>query len=365
MMDEKFIDYFIDQSEEIAPGESEYWVVRDNEKQSLKSKHTGFVSTVSWESGKIAEFAERASQYERLIMHSYFFPHLDRFFKLLSGDVKVIWMFWGGDGYAFSANTKQWFLPLTWKWKMENKTKNVSVMRGLARRILFYKQQWEKSVYIRRLIKRTDVCATWVKDDYEMIKKINPSMTWAFYSYFTYEQMVFSDLEPARPDFNRLWLGNSATDTNNHFDALEYLSKIGWPGEIIAPLSYGSSGYADEVIRFGKERFGDRFIPLKKLMPLQEYQSLMNSCGIIWMNHIRQQAAGNIIAALFMGKAVILNPENTIYKTLRGININFSTKESILNISTDQEQTFESNKDKIKSFFSQEKILDSLRLIYS
>lgn len=363
MMDQKFIDYFIEQSEKVAPGESEYWVVKSEENVSFKSTNS-IVKPIIWNKTTIRNLAVTAGNFDRLILHSYFFSHLKDFFKILSKDIPVVWMFWGGDGYSFSANTKQWFLPLTWKWISDNRIKNVNFFRGRIRQMLFYKQDILQSWLTKRLIKRANICATWVKHDFEMVRHINPKMTFSYYSYFTYQQLVFSGLDSVAPDYDRLWLGNSATDTNNHLDAIQYLYDIKWPGKIIVPLSYGSRYYAECIISFGKKFFGDRFIPILDLLPLAEYQALMNSCGIVWMNHIRQQAAGNIIAALYLGKAVIMNTENNMFKSLRDMNIQFAEKEQLIALKNIMNQEFSGNAEIIRSFFSEEYIIDSLNKLY-
>src|SRR5690606_11417008 len=130
---------------------------------------------------------------------------------------------------------------------------------------------------------------------------------------------------------------NSASDTNNHFDALNYLNLIHWKGEIIVPLSYGNKDYADDIIYYGKNKFGDKFIPFVDFMPLDQYHQCINSCGIVWMNHVRQQAAGNILSALSMKKAVIMNKENNLYKTLASWGVRFLEQSSIRDIGSIKE----------------------------
>lgn len=45
-------------------------------------------------------------------------------------------------------------------------------------------------------------------------------------------------------------------------------------------------------------------------MPLAEYSKVISSCGVVVMNHVRAQALGNIIAALWSGSRLFLRPEN-------------------------------------------------------
>ncbi len=93
------------------------------------------------------------------------------------------------------------------------------------------------------------------------------------------------------------------------------------------PLSYGGSeAYIQSIIQIGYKLFEDKFHPIEDFIPLAKYQELLNKCGIVWMNHIRQQGAGNIFAAIYMGKKIILNPQSNLYKTLIswGVKVNTS-----------------------------------------
>ena len=67
--------------------------------------------------------------------------------------------------------------------------------------------------------------------------------------------------------------------------------------------------------------FGENFKPLIDFMPLSEYNFILQDCGIVIMNHKRQQAFGNIIISLWMGAKVYLNKENTIYQYLKRISV--------------------------------------------
>jgi hypothetical protein len=112
-------------------------------------------------------------------------------------------------------------------------------------------------------------------------------------------------------------VGNSATPTNNHADVFEELKNHDLSGRTVyVPLSYGYANYREYVLKIGKKMLGDRFYPLLDFMPLHEYNRTLSSCGYVIMNHFRQQAVGNIIAALTRGSKVFLGP-NFIYSTYK------------------------------------------------
>lgn len=364
MNDENFVDYFIQQSEKVFPELSDYWIISSNIETPFQSAHPKG-NRLEWNKNTIPIHAQLAGKYKKIILHSFFINHLEDFFKYLHKHGEIIWVFWGGDGYSFASDIKRWYLPLSWKKKVELQNSSAGFLKRSLSKIKSLRNNYKKSALTRSFIKSVDTCATWVKYDYELVKEVHPELVWKSYSYFTFEQMDFSRLVPKAPDPLRLFLGNSATDTNNHFDALNYLKEIGYPGSIIVPLSYGNDCYAAQVMKYGEELFKEKFVPVREYLNLDKYHDLMNSCGIVWMNHKRQQAAGNIIASLFLGRGTILHPENTIYRTFNDLGVKFLNKEKLKNPSAIDFSLFSGNAFIIESFFSIEKILEDLKNLYA
>jgi len=111
-------------------------------------------------------------------------------------------------------------------------------------------------------------------------------------------------------------LGNSASPTNNHLEALSLLRERLPPGgRLVAPLSYGKAprGYAQAVVEAGRDALGVRFEPLTEWLPIAAYNARIASCGWVIMNHRRQQAVGNICAALYRGATVYMRRDNPLY----------------------------------------------------
>lgn len=121
---------------------------------------------------------------------------------------------------------------------------------------------------------------------------------------------------------NRVWLGNSATPSNNHLDALAILEQLNQCYETcIMPLSYGSDEYQKWIKEAAINRLGTKAYFVEDMIPLTEYNELLNSCQFIIMPHTRQQGLGNILQAIASGKTIYLN-EN-------GANFGFFTKKKI------------------------------------
>jgi hypothetical protein len=147
---------------------------------------------------------------------------------------------------------------------------------------------------------------------------------------FTVEDVFTAGaLAMAGPD---LLLGNSATPTNNHLEALELLcGRLPPGGRVVAPLSYGkaSMGYASAVAEAGRAVLGDRFDPLTDWMPIEAYNTRIAGCGFVFMNHRRQQAVGNISAAFYRGASVYMRRENPLYGFFAGLGLTLQAIETL------------------------------------
>ena len=62
----------------------------------------------------------------------------------------------------------------------------------------------------------------------------------------------------------------------------------------------------DEVIKEGKRIFGDIFEPITTFMGRYEYIPFINAIDVFVMYHNRQQACGNIMTAVTLGKPVLM-----------------------------------------------------------
>lgn len=113
---------------------------------------------------------------------------------------------------------------------------------------------------------------------------------------------------------NNILLGNSSTLTNNHIEALNLLSNMQFEFyKIVCPLSYGDSAYKNYIVDYGSQLFGSKFQPLTEFISLEDYLEIIQDCPIVIMNHLRQQAGGNISSMLYKGATIFLNKENPLY----------------------------------------------------
>ncbi|QSS98031.1 TDP-N-acetylfucosamine:lipid II N-acetylfucosaminyltransferase [Psychroflexus sp. ALD_RP9] len=180
------------------------------------------------------------------------------------------------------------------------------------------KQQWLKN---KKALHKIDNISIIYKDEVDFYKKNNiiPSNTnFIKFGYYPIEYFANGIDEDVKLG-NRIMIGNSSSLTNNHLEVFKKLASLGVKNEIVVPLSYGDKRLAKILVKEGQKMFGKQFKPITDFMPLEQYTKLMQSCGIVIMNHYRQQAVGNIITAMYLGAKVFLDERNTIYHYLKRI----------------------------------------------
>ncbi|WP_455607309.1 TDP-N-acetylfucosamine:lipid II N-acetylfucosaminyltransferase [Bacteroides sp.] len=122
---------------------------------------------------------------------------------------------------------------------------------------------------------------------------------------------------------NVLLLGNSASFTNNHSYAFRYLSGLDLKDKkIVAPVSYGGSPkYVNHILKRGRKRWGESFVPLQEFLPLDEYNQLMITAEVCVFSSWRQEAFGNIVIALYLGAKVFLSERSSLVKYFSNIGV--------------------------------------------
>lgn len=244
-----------------------------------------------------------------LILHSMK-GDFARLIQRVSLGVVVVWSGWGWDYYDhLDADLCALFEPETIRLLISHgllpdKKINSENEKKFIQNILF------PSFY------RVDLFSAPIFDDY---KKLCCVLGGGFKAKFS--QIIYGSIEDSfvceksNSTGINILVGNSATPTNNHIEIFEILSKINLDGKkVVVPLSYGEDKYRTLICEKGKEILGDKFFPLTEFFPLKQYNRILACCSVAIMNHVRQQALGNIGFMLYWGKRVFLNPRGENYK---------------------------------------------------
>lgn len=157
-----------------------------------------------------------------------------------------------------------------------------------------------------------------------------------------------------------IMVGNSASPSNNHIDAFRKIKKIK-KGHytVICPLSYGEDQYAREVKRAGKEMFNEDITFIEEFLPRDKYIELLSTIDIVVFNHDRQQALGNLILSIGLGKTVYMKQTNLFdLFTQMGISVCDIDKADALDpISA---EISAANIEAVKRTFSKQNLIESL-----
>lgn len=193
----------------------------------------------------------------------------------------------------------------------------------------------------RKLMAKKDIAIARIdyisceKEEYELLKKLYPSLRAELrYFGFSFNCDEASGLRCKSIDDGtyRILVGNSADPTNNHAEAYKYISGLttlrDHKLEIYSFLSYGREIGKQLALEYGQKYFGKSFHPITDFIPLDDFLSLMSTIDAVVMYHNRQQALGNVVSAISMGKPVFFKEKNVMYSIFRnkGIKGVYSTE---------------------------------------
>ena len=261
-----------------------------------------------------------------LLLYLYIFPSLDR---------KVYWAIWGKDLYYYRLLEKK----------------------------RFYHNIYE--FFRKKVFKNIGQTIVYVKGDYDLAKKWY-GVKARNIDCFMYPSNLYKELDIKEKKHSsvNIQIGNSAETSNNHFEVFEKLLKYRDSDiKIYAPLSYGNMQYAKKVIEKGKELFGDKFIPMTEFMPYEKYMEFLGTVDIVVFGHRRQQALGNSIILLGLGKKVYMRDDISPWQFFNDIRVKVYNIENF-NLNLLDETTKKNNIKAIKEYFSKERLIKQLKNLF-
>lgn len=270
---------------------------------------------------------------DRIVLHGLFNIYLVQilFFSpwLLK---KCYWVIWGGDLYCRSMGVKNF------NWKI-------------------------KEFFRKPVIKNIGHLVSYLKGDVELARDWYKAKG-VHHECLMYYSNLYKEYEVPDSKHNviNIQIGNSADPTNNHIEVLEKLLPFKHENICIyVPLSYGSSANASNVIAVGKEWFGDKFKPITDIMSFEKYLSFLGSIDIAIFNHKRQQAMGNTITLLGLGKTVYIRSDTTQWSLFKEKSI---LVHDVLDFKGLEFGINKSNTELIKKYFSNDVYHKQLALLF-
>lgn len=223
----------------------------------------------------------------------------------------------------------------------------------------------KQSLIKKKIIKKMGVLVAYIQEEADLIRKWYGA-TGEYYSCFKYPSNIFIEKEVKKVTSNtiNILIGNSATITNNHIDIINTLSKYKSENiKIYAPLSYGDKEYANMVVNYGTNILEDKFSPILDFIGLDEYLDLLSKIDIAVFAHKRQQAMGNTVSLLGMGKKVYLYKDTSISNFFNKIDVKIFDIEDFNLDLIDQEDS-KKNKKVILELFSKETLAIQLNSLF-
>lgn len=222
----------------------------------------------------------------------------------------------------------------------------------------------EQNDFVRKNFKGylNDVDKDYAQEKYKMagdFHKIN-------YNFPISKEMLNSVIE-TNECYTKIQINNSCDPTI--LEMLDALSKFKDENiKITTILSYGYPGLKDEIIKKGKDIFGEKFEYIDKLMPPKDYAQHLSQNDILILNQNRQQGFGNTLASLFLGKKVFIREETSVNKYLNNKGVNIYNTQDIINMDfktfihyNEKEKTIKN----ISEYFEEKEIITQWKDIFN
>jgi hypothetical protein len=327
LIDHWFANDFINSAERITPGINKYILTFAAPSKHVKSELGVFVP---YGTEQMNSLLSRITSNDRVYVHWFHAPVMEVVEKL-NAEVPLYLMFWGGDFIGLTKRfedenhdrlTKRYLNSL--KWNIRHFL-SISNLKAEIKKLISGNPILKQQIQIRKkFLNRLNYFCHWNPIDFDIVISEyggHPKYLDFFYGGVL-DFVPEPSLETIQKEEHSIWLGNSDTSTNNHFDAIKVLSKFKEQNiQIICPLSYGFGNYGNDVDTKGVLVFGRQWTSIRKHMSLESYIDLQRKADIVVMYHNRSQASGNIMAFIKMGKKVYLKSQSSLYQLLRNSGI--------------------------------------------
>ncbi|MEL6972965.1 MAG: TDP-N-acetylfucosamine:lipid II N-acetylfucosaminyltransferase [Bacteroidota bacterium] len=373
--DEKFIDGAFTLFDTAFPGQNTFVVLSPFSAPPIRFiQQAPVVAKIVKGQGAVAQILPHIESADWVVLHGM----NATWAKLLEANVdlnRILYIVWGAEVYSnkliyqrelYGPKTKQLKAALAWRDRLDF-SKNV---KGFVKKAIYGKkvdkeEEWKKNADALKKIRRVGIV---LREEFELYQELGILQDAAHYqrlAYYPIEYFTKNINLELRPGSNIL-IGNSSALSNNHLEVFDMLELRSANDRIIVvPLSYGPPIAAAKITAAGKAKFGQQFQALTDFLPLDEYTRLLQSCGIVIMNHYRQQAIGNVLSAVFLGAKVYLHPNNTMLHFLLRIGCkvcditqDFDRPDALENLSSADIAT---NRERLTSALSAESLASSLR----
>lgn len=330
--DEKFLNPFKIRFEKYHPDNNYYFIDVEN---FSKIKYFEFgknnnVYTLPFEKNKVIEAIKECIKNKNGI--NIFIHFLDykkaRIVSELNKkfDFKTYWIFYGADLYNRLYKKDKYELY------DKNNTKTLKdILKRKLRKGYYFLAEFQQEETVKKVINDLSYFCFWNPYDLELLRK--NYRTKAEFKLFIYDSFGLENL----PEFKEIdeevitMVNHSASLSGNH---LKILSKLNDEeiksnlSKIIIPLNYGNKVIISQVDTYAKKNFEEKYQPLLKFIPANDYYNLLKSVDVAIFGHRRQEAGGNILYLIGCGAKIFLREDNSLLKYFKNLGISIFSFEN-------------------------------------
>ena len=357
-LDEKVIGRCIRNFERVFPGQNKFIIImRDRD---LKYVSEDCCIPVHYGTSEFWKKVGSIEKYESVIIHSFFKESID--FVLKINHHCIYWIEWGADLYDNLLAVKGY--KLHYEKDIDWRMSHVRLPYLLYRVVKWCYLKHLQHKQIKAIKKVRYFVPDSMYDEYPLLLKYYPSLNHLEYKEFFYypiDEVVDIPLFENKTVGDNIIVGNSSSVTANHLLVFQKLNSFNLDkAKILVPLSYGNSKLRDYVKTLGFEMWKENFVPIETFLPLNEYNNVLQSAKIFIFGNWRQEAVGNILAALYIGGKVFLDSRNPLldYYERLGLYIYDLSSLSEKELSTKlSEEEVAHNRNILKKIYSKERQL--------
>ena len=324
VFDDKFTDYAIRQFQPF--GESEFVTVVNDQVQEFKYiKQKDKIRVLEDKSEEYLLLLDHLSEYKAIILHGFYTPWQVDVIKHAPAQVKVCWVFWGGDMYqrpdicdSYLSKASRCIQRIRDIVKGKKRQGYIVPFEMYSRIDFLLDDSYENFEDVRRYIGKSDLKYLW-------------------YTYYSIEETVGGSLMRSFVSGQNLMVGHTACIRTNHIDGFLAVKRLNLRNHnIVSALSYGESWYRGLMVSWGHFLFGKRFKPLLGFMPLDQYNDVLSSCPIEVMPSYKPEGMGNCLTAIWLGAKVYLYERNLKYQYFKRLGLSvFSIDKDLVRSNSD------------------------------
>lgn len=277
---------------------------------------------------------------DKVVVHSLAAPALLFYLTIFPWlQKKVVWIIWGKDLYFYRLIRKKRIYHRIYEWFRKKSIRNIGTI------------------------------VTSIREDYDVLKKYykvsGKYIECNVLYFYSFDSMIGKIKEC--PKKKTILLGNSGSVSNNHKEAIEILSgNIQNIKKVYCPLSYGGTkNYRKEIVKYGHQLLGEKFIPLINFVPLDRYKQMLEEVDIGFFNHNRQEGLANIWMLMFLGKTIYLKKDISSAKYFERVGIKIRHIEDIRQegLTCNQYRDLEENQKRLSEIMSAENSVNTWKEI--